>query len=753
MQTTGHDIETESEKILHRKLYSEEETDELFYQTIENASALRKEEDKALVKKAYQVARTIHKGQKRQTGDSFIFHLYSVMKIVLEDIGLGATGAATALLHEITFQTDLRIEDINYMFGPKISSSIDSLTRIKGTSEHFRDSQPEVYKKIILGLADDITIILIKLADRLDNMRTLAIRTPEKQYQVAYETMQIYAPLAHRLGISRIKTELEDLSFKYINPKAYNEIVQKLQSTEDERKAYINKFTLPIIDKLMRNGIKFDIKGRPKSIYSIYHKITKKKVSFEEVYDKFAIRIIFTPQDPEKQKEECLKIVKLLSDDYYIHPERTRDWINVPKENGYQAYHITVYDAKNKCWVEIQIRSVQMDEIAEYGFAAHWKYKGIKDKKNQFDDQIKLLKQKLEDPQNTNFDFLENFKVLISDEISVYSPDGDITTLPSGSTVLDYVYYHNEETAGNTLGAKVNQKMMPISTRLKNGDLVAPVTSSKISPKPEWLHIAITPKARKALQKELDEYIKTGIAEGQKILHALIKKYNIEKENEVTNSLIKAYDCISRPELLQRIYSQKISQSDLEQSVKKFSTNKIVKFWKLQFGNSEKKDDSQNSIAEYLNNVSDQANYGTAECCSPLPGDDAIGIIENDNTIYIHKKNCLYATLKIQDNPRCLLPVKWKMQRELSGIAKITISGVDQKGVLQKIITIITQELNLNLKTIHIESDDINFNGFLEVYVRQQTHLEKLQQKLLDIKEIQTVMAVGEEIYQTKDVI
>lgn len=753
MQTQTLDINTDAEKILHRKIYSEQETDDLFNHLVENAPALRKDDDKALVKKAYQVARTIHKGQKRQTGDSFIFHLFSVMKIVLEDIGLGAMGAATALLHEITFQTDLRIEDIEYMFGPKIAKSVDSLTRIKGTSEHFRDSQPEVYKKIILGLADDITIILIKLADRLDNMRTLEIRTKEKQYQVAYETMEIYVQLAHRLGISRIKTELEDLAFKFINPNAYNEIVKKLQSTEAERKTYINKFTLPIIDKLMRNNIKFDIKGRPKSIYSIYHKIIKKKVTFEEVYDKFAIRIIFTPTSPDTQKEECLKIVKLLSEDYYIHPERTRDWINVPKENGYQAYHITVYDEKNKRWVEIQIRSVQMDEIAEYGFAAHWKYKGIKDKKNQFDDQIKLLKQKLEDPQNTNFDFLENFKVLISDEISVYSPDGDITTLPSGSTVLDYVYYHNQDTASKTLGAKVNYKMLPISTRLKNGDLVEPVTSSRITPKPEWLHIAITPIARKALQKELDEYIKTGIAEGQKILHALLIKYNITNENDTTNSLIKEYDCISRPELLQRIYSKQISPNDLEQSIKKLSSNKIVKFWKLQFGNENKKDDSQNSITEYLNNASDQSNYGIAECCSPLPGDEAIGIIDNDNTVYIHKKNCLYATLKVQENPRCLLPVSWKMQRELSGTAKITVSGVDQKGVLQKIITVITQELNLNLKTIHIESDDINFNGYIEIYVRQQAHLEKLQQKLLDITEIQTVMAVGEEIYQTKNAI
>lgn len=736
---------TPAETILHRRAYTEADTDRMFEQLMVGDRYFKTESDKELVRKAYNLARDTYKGQKRHTGDSFLYHLFDVMSIVVQDIGLGAVGAAAGLLHEITFQTDYKKDDIAHMFGDKIAFIVDSLVRIKGTSEYFKDQQPEVYKKIILGLTDDIRIILIKLADRLTNLRTLEIRSPESQHQVAFETMQIYVPLAHRLGLNKIKTELETLSFKFLNKEAYDEINSKMQLTENESIKYINQFCLPIIAKLVQNNVKFDIKGRPKSIYSIYQKITKKHVKFEEVFDKFAVRIIFIPQDIEHEKEECLRIVKLLSEDFYIHPERTRDWINTPKENGYEAYHITVFDSKTKRWVEIQIRSERMNEIAEYGFAAHWKYKGIKDKKAEFDDKLKLLKEKLEDPNNRNFDFLEDFKLLLSEEISVYSPNGDVTALPSGATVLDYAYIKNPEKARCCIGAKVNHKMMSISTKLHNGDLVEPVTSNYTEPKPEWLNIVVTNKAFEILKEQLHDFIKVEIAEGQSILHNLYTKYKVTNEKEITSNLISEFSCLTKTDLYHQIATQKISAESLESAVKKSVGNTLVRFWKLQFGNDGQHDNTD--IKELLNDTGEM-NYQLAECCNTLPGDEAMGILSDDKScIYIHKKNCLYAQLKIKENPLCLIPVSWKQSQELSGVAKITMEGVDRKGVAQKIITVVSQEFDLNLKTIHIETDGCSFSGLLEIFVRSQEHLEKLVNKLSEIEGILNIMVEGEEIY------
>ncbi|MBR4265812.1 MAG: bifunctional (p)ppGpp synthetase/guanosine-3',5'-bis(diphosphate) 3'-pyrophosphohydrolase [Bacteroidales bacterium] len=737
---------TPAETILHRRVYTEEDTDRMFEQLMVGDLYFKTPEDKALVRKAYNLARNVYKGQKRHTGDSFIYHLFDVMSIVVQDIGLGAVGAAAGLLHEITFQTDYKKDDIANLFNEKIAFIVDSLVRIKGTSEYFKDSEPEVYKKIILGLTDDIRIILIKLADRLTNLRTLEIKSMDTQYKVSYETMQIYVPLAHRLGLSKIKTELETLSFKFLNRKAYNEISSLMQLSENASINYINKFSLPIIAKLVQNGIKFDIKGRPKSVYSIYQKMKKKHVTFDEVYDKFALRIIFTPKDPEHEKEECLKIVQLLSEDYYIHPERTRDWITQPKENGYEAYHITVYDSRNKRWVEIQIRSERMNEIAEYGFAAHWKYKGIKDKKAEFDDKLKTIKEKLEDPNIRNFDFLEDFKLLLSDEISVYSPEGDVMALKSGATVLDYAYIKNPEMAKSCIGAKVNHKMMSISTKLHNGDLVEPVTSNYTQPKPEWLNIVETTQAFNILKEQLHDFIKVEIAEGQNILHNLYLKYKVKNEKALTTSLMSDFSCNTKTDLYHAVSTGKITTQELENSVKKAVGNTIVRFWKLQFGNNNKENESD--ISQLVKDDNGDVTYQLAECCNTLPGDDAIGILADDKScVYIHKKTCLYAQMKVKENPLCLIPVTWKESKELSGIAKLNLEGVDRKGIAQKIITIVTQEFDLNLKMIHIETDDCSFSGQLEVYVRNQDHLEKLVNKLSEVEGILNIMVEGEEIY------
>lgn len=728
------------EVILHRKPYTEEDTDRMFEQLMVGDRYFKAEADKQLVRKAYALAKDAYRGQKRHTGDSFIYHLFDVMSIVVQDIGLDSIGAAAALLHEITFQTDYKKEDIAAIFGDKIAVIVDSLVRIKGTSEYFKDKDPKVYENMIYGLTGDFRVILIKFADRLTNLRTLEVRSPEMQYQVAYETMEIYVRLAHRIGLNKIKTELETLAFKFLNRKDYDEINSLMQLTENESKNYINKFTLPIIAKLVQNGIRFDVKGRPKSIYSIYQKMKKKHVTFDQVYDKFAIRIIFTPNDTNKEKEECMKIVNLIKEDFFAHPDRTRDWITVPKENGYEAYHLTVYDEETKRWVEIQIRSERMDEIAEYGFAAHWKYKGIKDKKAEFDDKLKLLKDKLEVPGNSNFDFMENFKLLLSDEISVYSPDGAVTTLPAGASVLDYAYINDPEKARNCIGAKVNHKMMSISTLLHSGDRVEPVTSKYAEPKPEWLNMVITKEAYDVLKEQLHNYIKIDIAEGQNILHNLFSKYKIRNESEVTTALMSEFGCLNKSELYQKISKQTIPLADAEVYVKKSVGNKIVRFWKLQFGGGDK---SENDSGD-----SDSTNYELAGCCNPMPGDETVGLVAaDDSCVFIHKKDCLYAATQIKEHPLSLIPVSWKTIRESSSVAKLTLEGVDQKGIAHRIITVVSQEFDLNLKTINIETDGNGFSGMLEVYVRNQEHLEKLVNKLSDINGVLNIMVEGEEIY------
>ena len=731
---------TPAELILHRKPYSEEDTDMMFEQLLVGDRYFKTGDEKALVRRAYAMARDVYHGQKRHTGDSFIYHLFDVMSIVVQDIGLDAIGAAAALLHEITFQTDYKKEDIAAIFGDKIAVIVDSLVRIKGTSEYFKDSDPKVYENMIYGLTGDFRVILIKFADRLTNLRTLEVRSPESQYKVAYETMEIYVRLAHRIGLNKIKTELETLAFKYLNRKEYDEINSLMQLSENESKNYINKFSLPIIAKLVQNGIKFDVKGRPKSIYSIYQKMKKKHVTFDEVYDKFAIRIIFTPSDPSKEKEECMKIVELIKQDYFPHPERTRDWVTVPKENGYEAYHLTVFDEEKQRWVEIQIRSERMDEIAEYGFAAHWKYKGIKDKKEEFGDKLKLLKEKLEDPSNTNFDFMENFRLLLSDEISVYSPDGAVTTLPAGATVLDYAYINDPDKARNCIGAKVNHKMMSRSTLLHSGDQVEVVTSKYTEPKPEWVNMVITNEAYTALSRQLQNYMKVDIAEGQNILHNIFAKYKIRNESEVTTALMSEFGCLNKTELYQKISKQNIPLADVDSYVKKSVGNTIVRFWKLQFGGGSKNDDSEGD--------SDSVNYELAGCCNPMPGDETIGIMAEDKScIFIHKKDCLYAATKIKERPLSLIPVSWKTFKEQSSVAKITMEGMDQKGIALRIITVVSQEFDLNLKTVNIETDGSSFSCTLEVYVRNQDHLEKLVNKLSCLNGIMNIVVEGEEIY------
>lgn len=737
MAESGNEVQN----VLNRKLYNESETEKLFFQFVQSGLYFKEKEDYDLVVKAWEVAKRVHKEQTRKTGDCFLYHLYNVMVIVTENIGLGTTGAVCALLHEISFQTEYKAEDIRNIFGEKVYNIIYSLEKIKGLGKYFQTKDNELYKKIIFSLSSDIRIILIKLADRLDNMRNLEIQTPAKRFEVAQETMGIFVPIAHRLGISKIKAELEELSFRYTNPKEYKEITTGLQISQSERKNFINKFTLPIIAKLIQNDIKFDIKGRLKSVYSIYQKMIKKKVTFDEVYDKFAIRIIFAEEDPDKEKDTCMKIVSVLKQDFDIHPDRTRDWINFPKDNGYMAYHVTVFDKKSRRWVEIQIRSERMDEIAEYGFAAHWKYKGIKDKKMEFDDKLKLLKEKLEDPQNQNFDFLEDFKLLMSDEISVYNKNGEVYTMPSGSTVLDYAFLTDSNQAIKIIGAKVNTKITPIDTILKNGDRVEIVTASKQTIKPEWLNIIHTKKAVEILKVFLGEIVENQIIEGQQKMHELLQKYKVSNEKQIMPLILNDLKLLTKKDLYSLIAQKKINISVVENAIKKHCGNRLMRFWNLSFGKDNHQENDED-LKKYLANENiENVEYQIAPCCTPTPGEDEIiGVLNEEKIVVIHKSNCLFARLKVKENARSLIPVKWNSSLEMSKVAKITIEGMEQQGIALKIINAISQELNLNLKTIHIESDDEMFTGYIEVHLRKENHLENLVNKISEIEGIYNIM-------------
>jgi guanosine-3',5'-bis(diphosphate) 3'-pyrophosphohydrolase len=714
--------------------------------------------DQRMIRKAFRMANEAHRGMRRKSGEPYILHPIAVAKIVTHEIGLGATAVISALLHDIVEDTDYTLEDIENNFGKKVASIIDGLTKISDVFDNKSSLQAENFRKMLLTLSDDVRVILIKLADRLHNMRTLASLPPNKQIKISGETTYLYAPLAHRLGLYAIKTELEDLSLKYRYPKIYQDLVNQVADSEKQRGMMINAFAIPLIDKLGEMGYEFDITGRPKSIYSIWNKMQVKNVPFEEVYDLMAIRIVFDPLPGIPEKTQCWNIYSAVTDIYQPKPERIRDWVSTPKANGYEALHVTVMGPEGK-FVEIQIRSRRMDEIAERGFAAHWRYKQEgKESSSELDKWIKRIRELLENPDSNALEFLDDFKLnLFASEIMVFTPKGNIKTLPQKSTALDFAYEIHTEIGNKAIGAKVNHKLVSLNHILKSGDQVEILTSDNQKAKREWLNTVITAKAKSAIKSALKAETTNRIEKGKNDLEERLKEFNLKPSSRVLRKLLPAYDVRTKDELYSKIGSGIITLEELKKILRKNTKNKWIRYWELQFTSSSSKNkktapgNSVNQpyktdpklpfmIREYIDEM--EPEYSIAKCCQPIPGDNVIGYRSQDGSIIIHKAKCPNAIKLMSSQGNRIIPAKWTTHKILSYLVSIDIQGVDKFGIYNHITTVISKELSVNMRTINLTSHDGIFVGNIELYVHSTKDLNNLIMNLMKIKGVEAVNRV-----------
>ncbi|MFO7852812.1 MAG: RelA/SpoT family protein [Bacteroidota bacterium] len=720
-----------------------------------NLVRCKKPEEVELVTKAFNLANKAHLNMRRRSGEPYIIHPIEVAKIVNFELGLGAKSVAAALLHDVVEDTDYTLEDIKKHFGPKIASIIDGLTKISGNYDN-RDTskQAENFRKMLLTLSDDIRVILIKTADRLHNMRTLDSLPERKKMKVAGETIYLYAPLAHRLGLFAIKTELEDLSLKYRYPKVFDEISRKLKHSEKKNQAMINRFSLPIIERLEADNLKFDINGRPKSIYSIWKKMQTKNVSFEEIYDILAVRIVFEPLNRVSEKKICWNIYSIITDIYMPKPDRLRDWVSRPKANGYEALHLTVMGPHGR-WVEVQIRSKRMDEYAERGYAAHWKYKGDNSQESELDKWIKKIREMLENPNNDPIEFLDEFKMnLFSSEIMVFTPKGNIITLPKGASALDFAYEIHTEIGNHAIGAKINYKLQTLNTTLQSGDQVEIITSDKAKPVKEWLDYVTVAKAKSAIKHALRNELKELKEKGRKILEEKLKELKVTHNAEVYKKLLPGYDCVSREELYKKIGNGIISLDNIKKILKKSHSSRIMKYWELRMSGAQK--DTRNSDKKQkLNGIDKKSpyiirenvdiqkpDYEIAKCCKPIPGDDVIGYLAPNDKVVIHKTKCPVAVRLMSSEGNRLISAKWTIHKMVSFLAQIRLQGIDRLGVLNDITNIISGELNVNMRNITINVHDGIFEGTIDVYMHHTKDLNNLIMKLVNIDGVDKVSRV-----------
>lgn len=730
---------------------------------INNLYRCNKPGDKELIEKAFNTANEAHWNMRRRSGEPYIIHPLRVAKIVNQEIGLGAKSIVTAILHDVVEDTDYTLEDARRDFGDKIASLIDGLTKISGTynADSSSSLQAENFRKMLLTISDDLRVILIKVADRLHNMRTLDSLPENKKMKVAGETVYLYAPLAARLGLYAIKTELEDLSFKYRHPKIYEELQVKLKHNEKKYLSLINKFSLPIIDKLNNAGYKFDITGRPKSVYSIWKKMQTKNVPFEEIYDVLAVRIVYEPFPGISEKTQCWNIYSIITDIYMPKPDRLRDWLSRPKPNGYEALHVTVMGPEGK-WVEVQIRSTRMDEIAERGYAAHWKYKGDDSQESELDKWIKKIRVMLENPLDDPAEFLDDFKMnLFSAEIMVFTPKGFLITLPKGATALDFAYEIHTEVGNKAIGAKVNYKLMPLNTVLNSGDQVEIITSDKACPEKEWLKFVITPRAKSAIKNALKAESKDRIQKGITLLEQKLSEIGLSPSSELLKKIMINYEVSNKEELYSKIGLGIINLDNLKKIVRKNPANNLIKYWDLKFIGSKKEKSDQEAGNELLiidrktpfllreNIQSSDKSYEIAKCCNPIPGDEVTGYLSPEGTIVVHKPKCPAAIRLMSSEGNRIIAVKWTTHKLLSFLARINISGIDRIGLINDITNIISGELKVNMRKINVSVHDGIFEGTIDIYIHHTRDLNNLILKISNIKGIEKVRRVEDIAEET----
>jgi guanosine-3',5'-bis(diphosphate) 3'-pyrophosphohydrolase len=695
--------------------------------------------DKRLIRLAFDTALDAHKEMRRKSGEPYIYHPIAVAQIVTEEIGLGPTSVVAALLHDVVEDTDMTIEDIERLFGKKVAVIIDGLTKISGVFDHSTSLQAENFRKMLLTLSDDVRVILIKLADRLHNMRTLDSMLREKQLKIASETAYLYAPLAHRLGLYAIKTELDDLALKYMEPEVYRTIAYKLQQTKRERNKFINEFIEPITRELSKQGLKFEIKGRPKSIHSIWNKMKKQTVSFEEIYDLFAIRIIID-SPPEIEKSDCWKVYSIVTDFYLPNPDRLRDWISTPKANGYESLHTTVMGPKGT-WVEVQIRTQRMNEIAEKGYAAHWKYKEASIE-NALDGWIHKIREILENPESNALDFIDDFKLnLFSEEIFVFTPKGELRTLPVNSTTLDFAFDIHSDIGYKCIGAKVNHKLVPLSYQLHSGDQVEIITSGKQTPKDDWLNFVTTAKAKSRIKVALKEEKRKIAEEGREILERKFRNQKINLNTANINELLAYYRVPSSQDLYYKIAKGVIDLKDLKEFNNEKNHIKPKVAPKVEQNSLENMVKNARGSSEMLiiGENMDKMDYKLSPCCNPIPGDDVFGFITISDGIKIHRTNCPNAMQLMSNFAYRIVKAKWTSQKEIAFLAGIRMTGIDEVGVVNNITRVISSQLKVNMRSISIDSNDGVFEGTIMLFVHNTDHLTTLMKQLGKVNGILTV--------------
>ncbi len=712
------------------------------------ASNHRKKVEK--ITRAYNFAKEAHKGVRRRSGEPYILHPIAVAKIVSQEIGLGSTSICAALLHDVVEDTEYTIEDLEQNFGKKIAQIVAGLTKISGGIFGDKASvQAENFRKLLLTMSEDIRVVLIKMADRLHNMRTLGSMAPNKQYKIAGETLYIYAPLAHRLGLFSIKSELEDLSFKYEHPVAYQRISDQIKESELHRNEIYKKFATPIKTKLKEIGLKYEAKARMKTVYSIWNKMEKKKVPFEEIYDIYAMRIIFECDDPAQEKVTCWNIYSIITDLYKLHPDRTRDWISTPKANGYQALHLTVMGPEGN-WIEVQIRSRRMDEIAEKGFAAHWKYKiGEGDEESELNVWLRTIKDILDNPEPSAIDFLDTLKLnLFASEIVVFTPKGELLTLPNNSTVLDVAFELHTQLGLHCIAGKVNHKLVPLSHKLKSGDQVEVLTSQSQKPRAEWINFLATAKGKTRLRAALRREQQPVIEEGKKIFKEFLQRNNLVATNEVITKILGTLHFTNREELHLALGLKEIVLNDnmVKFLTKQDSKSLLSKIFRRKSSNkTTEKPLAEKTIntkeAYILKHDENGANFKIADCCCPIPGDEVLGFIDEDNEVVVHALDCPRAiALKASYGSR-ILSTEWDVSIG-KFLATIHIEGLDRFGILQELIQLISTNLSIDIRRLNIEAKNEVFGCQLSVLVEDSQVVTDLCNKINKINGVKQTRRV-----------
>jgi GTP pyrophosphokinase len=723
------DTEQEKKEIISR-----------YRRLLRKAKPILKDGDAKLIKKAFTISLEAHKDMRRKSGEPFIFHPLAVAEICVEEIGLGTTSIISALMHDVVEDTDIELSDIERMFGKKIARIIDGLTKIRGVFEYGTSQQAENFRKMLFTLSEDVRVILIKLADRLHNMRTLDSMPRNKQLKVANETIYLYAPLAHRLGLNAIKTELEDLYLRFTDRAVYDSIVRKIDATRLARNKFIKQFMVPINDELDQMKIKYEIKGRPKSIHSIWNKMRKQNIPFEEVFDLFAIRIILdTPI--ENEKALCWQVYSIVTDHYTPNPDRLRDWISTPKSNGYESLHTTVM-AKNGQWVEVQIRSKRMDEIAEKGYAAHWKYKDSNSTaESNLEKWLARVRDLLEQNNHSALDFVDDFRGnLFSEEVFVFTPKGELKNLPYGATALDFAFEIHTQVGSRCIGAKVNNKLVPINYILKNGDQIEILTSAKQKPHEDWLRFVVSSRAKARIKDVLKEDKKKSAEEGKEIILRKLRQLKEEPTQPLLEQMRDYFKASTHFDLYYRVGGGFITTADIKKFVENRPASPLKTRPNLQVADAKTIEQEITKIKGRYEDIlligedMDLVDYKLAKCCTPIPGDDVFGFVTVNEGIKIHRTNCPNAPELLSHHGNRVVKAKWTSQHEVAFLTGLKIRGTDRVGLINDVSKIISEELKVNMSSMSIHTESGIFEGEIMLYVNDTRHLEQLMEKLRNVE-------------------